>query len=167
MEKGALLARLAETREGKLTFREARRLALKDPADVKANWKVASVYLEEGRLDLAEPHLRQVIAHDEENRFGYTDNALFALGFALGKRGQHAPAIRCYEIVLSRWPGFKDQDKTLYCLGLSRLALGQRAPARAALEELVEKFPDSSAAGSAKVALEKLATKEVIDEKKN
>ncbi len=159
MDKSKLLAKLAETRRGKLTFLQARRQALQHPDDVPANWKVAETYLEEGREDLAEPHLRNVIAHDEQNRYGYTDNAMFALGYALGKRGQHAQSAFCMEQLLARWPQFKDKDKALYCLGLSQLATGQKDKGRATLEQLVASFPDSPTLESAKHALEKLADK--------
>ncbi len=160
-----LLERLGEARRSKLTFREARRLALQDPANVPANWKVAQTYLEDGREDLAEPHLRNVIAHDEANEAGFTDNALFALGFTLGRRGEYGPAVYCLEELLKRWPAFKDKDKALYCLGLSRLAIGQKAGGRAALDELVRDFPDSSAVAGARKALEKLGAGGAGDEK--
>lgn len=153
-----VLDRLNEARRSKLTFREARRLALREPANVAANWKVAQTYLEDGREELAEPHLRHVITHDAANASGYTDNALFALGFTLGRRGQYAAAAYCLEELLERWPAFKDKDKALYCLGLSRLALGQKDRGRAALTELVEAFPQSVAVAGARQALEKLAT---------
>jgi TolA-binding protein len=159
VEKGRLLEKLAETRRGKLSFREARRLALKNPADVPANWKVAETYLEEGREDLAEPHLRNVIAHDEANQYGYTDNAIFALAFALGKRGEYAQAIYSFDRLLNRWPDYKDKDKALYCLGLSQLAVGQTDKGRTTLEQLVHEFPDSSTVKSAQAALDKLKGK--------
>ena len=158
-DKAALLARLADARRGKLSFREARRAAGQNPRDVVANWKVAEIYLEDGREELAEPHLRNVIAFDEENRYGYTDDALLALGYALGKRGQHAASVVALEKLTERWPGFKDKDKALYCLGLSRLAIGQRDKARAVLEELVREFPDSPTVTGARKALEKLGEK--------
>jgi TolA-binding protein len=159
VDKPALISKLSEARRSKLTFREARRAALKDSADVQANWKVAETYLEEGREDLAEPFLRNVVEHDESNRYGFTDNAMFALGFALGKRGQYAQAAYSFEHLLQRWPQFKDKDKALYCLGLCQLALGQKDKGRAALEQLVREFPESKTVESAKRALVKLGDK--------
>ena len=158
-EKDKLLAKLAEARRGKMTFLQARRQAQQHADDVQANWKVAETYLEEGREDLAEPHLRSVINADEQNRYGYTDNAMFALGFALGKRGQHAQSAYCMEQLLAKWPEFKDKDKALYCLGLSQLALGQKDKGRATLEKLVAEFPESATVKIAKQALEKLGNK--------
>jgi periplasmic divalent cation tolerance protein len=155
-EKATLVARLADARRGKLTFREAKRRAARDPSDVPANWKVAEIFLEEGREDLAEPHLRNVVGHDEENRYGYTDDALFALGFALGKRGEHAQAVYCLEKLQARWPQYKDRDKALYCLGLSQLALGQKEIGRNTLATLLHEFPDKAVAKNAQRALEKL-----------
>jgi len=156
VEAPRLLARLADARRGKLTLRDARRQAGRDPRDVAANWLVAESYLEDGREDLAEPFLRNVIAADEDNRQGHTDDALFALGYALGKRGQHAASVVALEKLVDRWPAFKDKDKALYCVGLSHLALGHREAARSALTRLVKELPDSPMARPAQQALDKL-----------
>jgi periplasmic divalent cation tolerance protein len=158
-DKEKLLAKLAGARQGKMTFLQARRQALQHPDDVQANWRVAETYLEEGREDLAEPFLRNVINADESNRYGYTDNALFALGYVLGKRGQHAQSAYCMVQLLAKWPEFKDKEKVLYCLGLSQLALGQKDKGRATLEKLIAEFPDGATAKSARRALEKLRDK--------
>ncbi|MGD0060688.1 MAG: divalent cation tolerance protein CutA [Verrucomicrobiia bacterium] len=167
VDKEQLLTKLSEAKRSKLTFREARRLAMQNPADVQANWKVAETYLEEGNESLAEPHLRNVIEHDEENQYGYTDKAMFALGFALGKRGEYGQAAYSFEKLLGRWPDYKDKDKALYCLGLSQLAVGQKDKGRARLEQLVSEFPNSSTAKSAQAALDKLKKKEGKDETGN
>jgi periplasmic divalent cation tolerance protein len=167
VDKDQLLSKLSEAKRSKLTFREARRLAMQNPADVQANWKVAETYLEEGNEDLAEPHLRNVIEHDEENQYGYTDKAMFALGFALGKRGEYGQAAYSFEKLLERWPDYKDKDKALYCLGLSQLAIGQKDKGRARLVQLVSEFPNSSTAKSAQAALDKLKKKEGKDETGN
>jgi periplasmic divalent cation tolerance protein len=167
VDKDQLLSKLSDAKQSKLTFREARRLAMKNPADVQANWKVAETYLEEGNEDLAEPYLRNVIEHDEDNQYGYTDKAMFALGFALGKRGEYGQAAYSFEKLLERWPDYKDKDKALYCLGLSQLAVGQRDKGRARLEQLVSEFPNSSTAQSAQAALDKLKKKEGKDETGN
>jgi len=164
VDKDQLLTKLSDAKRSKLTFREARRLAMQNPADVQANWKVAETYLEEGNEELAEPHLRNVIAHDEENQYGYTDKAMFALGFALGKRGEYGQAAYSFEKLLERWPDYKDKDKALYCLGLSQLAVGQKDKGRARLEQLVSEFPNSSTAASAQAALDKLRRREEKDE---
>jgi periplasmic divalent cation tolerance protein len=160
VDKPTLLGKLDEARQSKMTFREARRRALQDPADVQANWRVAETYLEEGREDMAEPHLRNVVDHDQDNRYGFTDDATFALGFVLGKRGEYAQAADAFQNVVDRWPGFKDKDKAMYCLGLSELALGRKDKGRAALEQLVREFPDSRTIKSAQAALAKLGDKE-------
>ena len=160
VEKGKLVAKMAEASRSKLTFREARRLAQQNPSDVQANWKVAETYLEEGREDLAELHLRNIINHDDQNQYGHTEKALFALAFALGKRGDYGKAAYSFEKLLERWPDFKDKDKALYCLGLSQLALGQKDKGRATLEQLLLEFPESSTSKSAQAALDKLNTKE-------
>jgi len=164
VSKDQLLSKLDEAKRSKLTFREARRLALQNPGDVQANWKVAETYLEEGNENLAEAPLRNVIDHDEENQYGYTDKAMFALGFAMGKRGEYGKAAYSFEKLLERWPQYKDRDKALYCLGLSQLAIGQKDKGREHLEQLVKEFPDSSIAKNGQAALDKLKAKEAISD---
>lgn len=156
MEAGIIAARLTEAQRGRMTFREARRAASQNPADVRANWQVAQAYLEQGREDLAVPHLRNVVQYDEPNRLGYTDNAMFLLGFALGRQGDYARAARYLSETLERWPRLKDRDKALYCLGLCRLALGQKMEAQTVLEQLVAEFPDSNVTPPARQALQRL-----------
>jgi len=152
-------ARLSKVLDKAVSVREARRQAERDAADVPANWRAAETYLDESREDLAERHLKNVLAYDMENRHGYTDRALFALGFSYGRRNQHAKAVYCLDELLKRWPEFKDKDKALYCLGLSRLALGQREAGRAVLRQLVREFPDSAVARAAQPVLAKLEAK--------
>lgn len=159
VEKEKLLAKLADAQTSKLTIREARRLAQKNPADVAANWKVAETYLDEGREDLADPYLRNVIDADEANQHGHTAAAMFAMGFAFGKNGKHAQSAYCMEQLLAKFPQYKDADKAWYCLGLSQLALGQKDKGRATLAKLAVEFPASGAGKGAKQVLEKLGAK--------
>jgi len=149
-------ARLAKTQAAAESVRQWQERAQRDPFDATANWKAAEAYLDEGREELAEPHLRNVIGYDEANRSGHTPDALLALGVILGHRGRHAQAAYCYEQLLERWPSFARKDKVLYCLGLSRLAVGQKPKGRAALEQLIREFPQSSVVPPAQEALKKL-----------
>lgn len=174
-EKATLLLLLAPTQvsglvdgpSSKMTLHEAQQLAAKNPADVEANWRVAQAYLDSGREELADPYLRNIIGHDEENRYGHTADAMFVLGFCLGHRGKYGGSAYCMEHLLARWPDFKDKDKALYCLGLSQLATGQRDEGRTTLERLTQECPQSSVIGAARLALEKLNTKNRDREKDN
>jgi len=100
-----------------------------------------------------------VVAGDDENRYGYTDDALFALGFAYGKQGRHANAVATLEKLLERWPAYRDKDKALYCLALSRLACGRKDAARATLEGVIRDFPNSAVVANAQQVLEKMEKK--------
>jgi periplasmic divalent cation tolerance protein len=155
-DKATMLSRMAEAQSGALTLREARQRAAGNPGDVAANWKVAQSYLDEGREDLAEPHLRNVIAYDDANRRGHTDSAMFALGFCLGKRGRHAAAAYCMETFLERWPNHKNREQALYCMGLSQAASGKKDQGRATLERLLREYPNGVTAVAARQTLEKL-----------
>ncbi len=159
VEKERLLARMAEARRGTDTFREWQRRAKRNPSDAEANWRVARVYLDEGREDLAEPFLRNVIGYDERNESGHTGEALLAMSVLCAHRGQHAQAAYCCEQLLARWPKLAQADKALYCLALSRLAMGEREKARAALERLTVEFSESKIVPQAKQLLEKLGGK--------
>jgi TolA-binding protein len=156
VESKKLLAAFAEARQGSMTMREARRRAARDPSDVTANWKVAKQYLEDDRADLAEPHLKNVIQFDEPNQMGFTDDAIFALGFSYGQQRSYQKAVYCMEQLLKRWPDFEDRDKALYCLGLSHLAIGHKAEARAALQKLVTEHGTESLAKAARPILDRL-----------
>jgi periplasmic divalent cation tolerance protein len=158
VEARMLVAELAAARQGAMTFREARLRAARDPSDVAANWKVAKQFLDDDRDDLAEPHLKNVIGFDDANAQGWTDDAIFALGFSYGKRRSHAKAVYCMEHLLKRWPDFKDRDKALYCLGLSHLALGHRKEAQDALLKLTAEHAGGSLAKPAQAVLDRLKT---------
>jgi periplasmic divalent cation tolerance protein len=158
-EKDKLIARLQAAQDGAWSFREARRQAQRDPNNVPANWKVAETFLEEGREDLAESYLRNVIGADEANRHGHTDQAMFALGYTYGKAGKHAAAVYCLEQLLHRFPQYPGRDKALYCLALSQLATGQKDKGRATLTTLVTEFPASAVANAGRQALQKLGEK--------
>ena len=159
VEKERVLARLAEARRGTESFRELQRRAERTPTDVEANWKVAQICLDEGREDVAESCLRNVIAYDEANRYGVTAKALLALGVVFGHKGEHAKAAYCCEQLLARWPSFEQKDKALYCLGLSRLASRETEKGRAALERLVREYPESVVVKQAQETLKKLGAK--------
>jgi len=152
IDKDKLRARLTG---GQLDVRTAQR----QPGDVEANWRVAEAYLDSGQEEMAEPYLRNVIAHDDENRYGHTDRAIFALGFAFGKAGKHARAVYCMEQLLKRWPQFADRDKALYCLGLSQLASGQTEPGRLTLTTLTREFSESASGKAGQQLLNKLGAK--------
>ena len=157
---GHELARVAGVMEPeKLVAKLTRRVAPPVAGDVPANWRVAESYLDEGREDLAVPFLRNVIAGDETNRYGHTDRAMFALGFAFGKAGKHAAAVYCLEGLLKRWPEFGDRDKALYCLGLSQLAVGQKDKGRTTLTMLTGEFPATATGKAGQQVLEKLGEK--------
>jgi|GEM_PF-58821 len=166
-EKATLLTRLVDGLSNKMTLREAQRLAADNPADVEANWRVAQSYLDSGREELADPYLRNVIGNDDENRYGHTPDAMFALGFCLGHRGKYGGAVYCMEHLLARWPDFKDKDKALYCLGLSQVATRKRDDGRATLERLIRECPESSIIGAARSAIGKLDIKDKNSGKDN
>ncbi len=147
---------MEEARRSRLTFRQARRAAGRDPTNIEANWKVASSYLSDGREELAEPYLRNVITHDEQNDYGNTDNAIFALGFLLGRQAKYGQAIFCFESLLERWPQFADRDKALYCLGLSQIAMGQKEKGMGTLLRLQQEFPDTKTSAVAQQAINQM-----------
>jgi TolA-binding protein len=158
-DKDAVVEKMIEANRGRSSFRESRRQALDRPEDAEANWRTAEIYLAEDRLQLAMRHLQNIVEHDPQNRRGYTANALFALGFAQGKSGQHREAAATLTRYFQEYPGHKDRERALFCLALSQLGLGQETEARQTLEKLVKEAPQSPVAPAAKKMLEKLHAK--------
>lgn len=157
-EPATMTATLNGTGADQMSLRDAKRIAARDPGNCQAQWIVAKHYLDQDQHDRAMPHLKNIIAHDEQNTAGFTPDAMFALGYCYGKRREHAAAVYCMEQLLKRWPTFKDREKTLYCLALSQLAIGKKAQGRVSLETLLREYPSGALAKTAAPILSRLNT---------
>lgn len=93
---------------------------------------------------------------DAEPNGELADNALFWIGETFYATGDYANAIRYYKRVVSE---FADQNKAPDALFKTALALertGDLALARTTLQQVVERYPYSSTANSAKAELQRI-----------
>ncbi len=111
-----------------------RRQAESEQEDPASQWRAAETYMSEEREDRALPLLRRIIESDPENRAGYTDDALFAIGYCCGRMGQHRDSIVALESLIREYPDFPRIGEAWFCLGLSRLSLGDVSGAEEALK---------------------------------
>lgn len=143
-----LTSRLEKVIKGKGTPKQWQKAVKDDPGDVVSYWYLAEWYLDNGRVGKAVPLLRNIIKYDNKNQSGYTDNAMFVLGYCLGGQGKYQPAIELLECLIKDYPHFKDIDKAMYCLGLDYLGIGQTEKAKKEFAEIMAGYPDSKVIGA-------------------
>lgn len=151
-----LIKKLKNAIENKSTPREWKDKISEDPGDVEASWYLAEWYLDNGKMKDAISLLENIVKNDNKNRLGYTDNALFVLGFSMGAVGEYRKAVDLLEELSKDYPKFKDMDKALYCLGLSYLSLNEVEKAKEKFTELINNYPDSTTIKPTEEILKKL-----------
>ena len=138
-----LIKRLKNVVKNSSTPKEWKEELSRDPKNVENSWYLAEWYLDNDNLQEAIPLLENVIKYDSRNNLGYTDNAIFALGFSLGAIGDYEKAIANLEILRDTYPKYKDMDKALYCLGLDYLSLNKLEMAETTFSRIVNDYPES------------------------
>ena len=151
-----LISRLNKVLENKGTPKEWKEKIASNERDVESLWHLAEWYLDNGKTKDAFILLENVVKYDEKNQFGYTDDALFALGFSYGSIGEYKKAIGMLEDLKARYPSFKYMDKAMYCLGLAYLSLNKVDSARKTFGDLVAVYPESKAVNPARELLDKI-----------
>jgi tol-pal system protein YbgF len=84
------------------------------------------------------------------------DDAYFLIGESHAAEKRFPEAIAAYNQVIQNYRGTNAVPDSYYKLGLAQDQSGQRDAARASWEALIKQFPDSSAAGLAKQALDRV-----------
>lgn len=156
ISRDGLISRLKKVLENKGTPKEWKEFLAKNPEDIESSWFLAEWYLDNNKAKDAIPLLESIIKHDPKNKSGYTDNAIFVLGFSLGSIGEYKKSISFLERLRKEYPNFKDMDKALYCLGLDYLSVNKKALAKNVFMELIGIYPESKTVKPAKEILEKL-----------
>lgn len=151
-----LINRLMRVLHNKGTPKEWKERLAKNPNDLQTCWSLAEWYLDNNRIKDAIPLLENIIKNDQKNNIGYTDNAIFVLGYSLGAIGEYKRAIDTLEKLQKEYPNFKDMDKALFCLGLDYLSINKPELAKKVFTELIEAYPESKTVKPAKEILQKL-----------
>ena len=151
-----LIERWKKALENKGTPQEWKKQVAKDPKDIESAWCLAEWYLDNNKIRDAIPLLKSIMMYDPRNKSGYSDNAIFALGYSLGAVKKYREAIDILRELRRKYPNFKDMDKALFCLGLDYLSVDDTDAARQALTDLVNIYPERSTAKPAGDILKQL-----------
>ncbi len=98
-----------------------------------------------GRTDEALPLLDRAV--QEFPNPPVATAALMDKARALLARGDHGPALRCYDAILQRWPRSAEAPQALYFCGMTHFFLDRHSEAMAAFKRLVGDYPRSWEAG--------------------
>jgi len=121
----------------------------------EAEYQAAFNLLKEGKYDEAAAALREFLARHRQHELA--SNAMYWLGEAHYVRRDYPAALAAFDGVLKDYPGARKSPDALLKAGYCQYELQRYAPARATLTRLVQEYPDSPAAGEAKIRLERLS----------
>ncbi len=141
------MVRAAESRKPAVTSALAN-------AHVAETYRTALMQFGEGKIAEARKTFQEVF--DAEPTGDLADNALFWIGETYYQTKDYANALRYYRRVTTE---FADQNKApdaLFKIALTQEKTGDLALARQTLEEVIQKYPYSSPAASAKYELKRI-----------
>jgi len=139
---------------------ELRAAALKEVADSGTRWSVEALYLtaetaiEAKSYDEARTAFEQVLAQHGDS--DYAPMAADGLAFLDENEGKLEEALAGYTKVFETWDDTVTGRRQLLNMARVEEALGKHAEAVAHYQQQVEVFPESSVAGKAQVALDRL-----------
>ena len=123
-------------------------------ADLAEQYRTAIIHYSSGRIAEARAAFQQVLDSDPSSELA--DNALFWIGETYYGAGDMANAITHYRRVGS---DYSDQNKApdaLYKLALAYAKTGDLALARTTLQDVIARYPYSTAAASSRAELERI-----------
>lgn len=123
-------------------------------ARIADSYRDAIMLYGKGRITEARNAFQQVLDADPNGELA--DNALYWIGETWFAAGKYTDAMRYYGRVVNE---FGDQNKApdaLYKMAMAQAKTGDIALARQTLQQVVQRYPYSSTAGSAKRELERL-----------
>ena len=107
-----------------------------------------------GRLDDARTAFEQIFALDPGSDLA--DNALFWVGETHFAQARYEQAIEVYRRIVAEYSGENKAPDALLKIGMAQARLGDLAMARATFESLLERYPYSTAAGTARHEIERV-----------
>ncbi len=156
-QSGAPAAQSAPVQSPMVRAAEAHKPAVSSAlasAHVAETYRTALMLFGEGKIAEARKMFQAVF--DAEPTGDLADNALFWIGETYYQTRDYANAVRYYRRVTTE---FSDQNKApdaLFKIALSQEKTGDLALARQTLEEVMQKYPYSSPAASAKYELKRI-----------
>jgi tetratricopeptide (TPR) repeat protein len=127
-----------------------------NPDDLPLAYEIASMYIETGRPEKAQPRLKKIIGADPENGTGLVPGALTQLGFIYLVAQRPAEAADEFNAVIEKYPDAPEVPKCILYIGDSYQLLSRPDDAVAAYRSVIEKYPDTPEATEAQTKVGKL-----------
>lgn len=125
-----------------------------DSAEEQRAYQAAFDLLKSGRYDQSTQAFRDFLVKYPSGQ--YTDNANYWLAEAYYVTRKFEPALKQFELLVSEYPQSQKLTHALLKIGYIYDELGQREKAEQTLDDLIKRFPDSTAAGLARKRLQRI-----------
>ncbi len=125
-----------------------------DSAEEQRSYQAAFDLLKSGRYDQAARGFQDFLAKYPSGQ--YADNANYWLAEAYYVTRKFEPALKQFESLVADFPQSQKLTHALLKIGYIHDELGQREQAEQVLDDLIKRFPDSTAAGLARKRLQRI-----------
>jgi tol-pal system protein YbgF len=129
-------------------------VAAVDSAEEQRTYQTAFDLLKSGRYDQATLAFQDFLAKYPSGQ--YADNANYWLAEAYYVTRKFEPALKQFESLVADYPQSQKLTHALLKIGYIHDELGQREQAEQVLDDLIKRFPDSTAAGLARKRLQRI-----------
>jgi len=128
--------------------------ALVNPAEEQRAYQASFDLLKAGRYEPATKAFAEFLQQFPSGQFA--DNAKYWLAEAYYVTRQFEPALRQFEMLVAEHPDSQKLTHALLKIGYIHAELGQREDAERVLNDLIQRFPESTAAGLARKRLQRI-----------
>ncbi|MDH3316021.1 MAG: tol-pal system protein YbgF [Gammaproteobacteria bacterium] len=125
-----------------------------DSAEEQRAYQAAFDLLKSGRYDQSTQAFKDFLAKYPSGQ--YTDNANYWLAEAYYVTRKFEPALKQFQLLVAEYPQSQKLTHALLKIGYIHDELGQRKEAEQVLDDLIKRFPDSTAAGLARKRLQRI-----------
>ncbi len=125
-----------------------------DPAEEQRAYQASFDLLKAGRYEPATQAFAEFLRQYPSGQFA--DNAKYWLAEAYYVTRRFEPALRQFEVLVAEHPDSQKLTHALLKIGYIRAELGQREEAERVLNDLIQRFPESTAAGLARKRLQRI-----------
>ena len=143
-----------QTRAGAQTPAPAAASSSVRAADIAEQYRTAIVHFSSGRIPQARAAFQQVFDADPSSELA--DNALFWIGETYFGANDFANAITFYSRVGTDYADQNKAPDALYKLGVTYAKTGDLVLARRTLQDVIARYPYSTAAASSRAELERI-----------
>jgi TolA-binding protein len=136
---------------GNLKVAEAR-----EPGNVELRFKTARKLMDGKSYEEAQSRFERIVNDDQENKSGFTPNALFYLGVCQATRRQSEQALATIDRMRSQFQSADKIPEATLLSGEILMNMGKKDKARSRFQEFLSKYPKHRLAEEAKQLLSEL-----------